>query len=121
MKHVAMAGLTALALTLAAPAFAQKTLTIGMAAPDIGQVDPHKAVTTQDKPMTGWVFNGLVRFKPGSADLGGLEPDLAESWEKNADGTVWTFKLRKGVKFHRDYGEMTSEDVVFSIRRAADP
>ncbi|MBL8589834.1 MAG: polyamine ABC transporter substrate-binding protein, partial [Methylobacteriaceae bacterium] len=47
--------------------------------------------------------------------------DLAESWEKNADGTVWTFKLRKGVKFHRDYGEMTSEDVVFSIRRAADP
>lgn len=121
MKRIALAGLTALALSLAAPAFAQKTLTIGMAAPDIGQVDPHKATTTQDKPITGWLFNGLVRFKPGSADLGGLEPDLAESWEKSADGKVWTFKLRKGVKFHGDYGELTADDVVFSLKRAADP
>ncbi len=121
MKRIAFAGLTALALTLAAPAFAQKTLTIGMSAPDIGQIDPHKATTTQDKPMTGWVFNGLVRFKPGSGDLGGLEPDLAESWEKSADGKEWTFKLRKGVKFHGEYGEMTAEDVVFSLKRAADP
>ncbi len=120
MKRIALAGLTALGLALASPAFAQKTLTIGMSAPDIGQVDPHKATTTQDKPMTGWAFNGLVRFKPGSGDLGALEPDLAESWEKSADGLVWTFKLRKGVKFHRDYGEMTADDVVFSLRRAGD-
>lgn len=115
----AAAGL--LAMALAAPALAQKTLTIGMSAPDIGQVDPHKATTTQDKPMTGWAFNGLVRFPPGSGDLAKLEPDLAEKWEKSPDGLVWTFHLRKGVKFHRDYGELTADDVVFSLKRAADP
>src|SRR5215218_689601 len=92
-----------------------------MSAPDIGQVDPHKATTTQDKPTTRWMFNGLVRFKPGSSDLAGLEPDLAEKWTKSPDGLVWTFTLRKGVRFHRNFGELTADDVVFSLNRAADP
>ncbi len=116
---IALAG--AVAITAAVPAVAQKTITVGMSAPDIGQVDPHKATTTQDKPTTSWGFNGLVRFKPGSADLAGLEPDLAEKWTKSADGLVWTFTLRKGVKFHRGYGELTAADVVYSLNRAADP
>ncbi|MGX9146150.1 ABC transporter substrate-binding protein [Mesorhizobium sp. 128a] len=49
-----------------------------------------------------------------------LQPALAESWKPNADGTVWTFTLRKGVKFHSG-GEMKAEDVVASIDRLADP
>ena len=121
MKHLMLATFTLIALALTTPSFAQKTLTVGMSAPDIGQVDPHKATTTQDKPMTSWAFNGLVRFKPGSGDLAGLEPDLAEKWVKSADGLVWTFTLRKGVKFHRGFGELTAEDVVFSLGRSADP
>ncbi len=100
-------------------AHAQKTLSIGMASQDIGQLDPHRAVSTQDKPVVGWVFNGLVRFKPGSADMATLEPDLAESWSASPDQTVWTFKLRRGVQFHRGFGEMTADDVVFSLQRAA--
>ncbi|MDQ4018418.1 MAG: ABC transporter substrate-binding protein, partial [Actinomycetota bacterium] len=40
-----------------------------------------------------------------------LEPQLAESWEPNEDGSVWTFKLRQGVKYH-DGQPMTAEDVV---------
>jgi len=47
-------------------------------------------------------------------------PALAESWAPNADGSVWTFKIRKGVKFH-DGREMTAKDVVASINRIADP
>lgn len=119
MKHVLLGSAAALALALASPALADGIISVGMAAPDIGQIDPHKATTTQDKPMTGWVFNGLVRFPPGSDDLAALEPDLAESWEKSDDGLEWTFHLRDGVQFHRGYGELTAEDVVFSLNRAA--
>jgi peptide/nickel transport system substrate-binding protein len=46
-----------------------------------------------------------------------VEPDLAESWTTSDDGTVWTFKLRKGVQFHKGFGEMTAEDVKFSFER----
>lgn len=48
-----------------------------------------------------------------------LRPMLAESWSGNATATVWTFKLRKGVKFHSG-GELKADDVVASIDRLAD-
>ena len=111
---------TALGLGLiAAPAWAGGTLRYGMAAQDLGTMDPHRATSTPDKPLTGFLFNGLVRFAPGSDDIGALEPDLAESWEASEDGLTWTFKLRPGVKFHHGYGELTADDVVFSLSRAA--
>lgn len=113
-----LASAAVLSLLAAGGALAQKTLNIGMAAADVGQLDPHKAATTQDKPVVSWIFNGLVRLKPGSAKLEDIEPDLAEKWTASADKLVWTFNLRKGVKFHGNYGELTADDVVFSLQRA---
>ncbi|MER8614792.1 ABC transporter substrate-binding protein [Mesorhizobium sp. M1216] len=49
-----------------------------------------------------------------------LKPSLATSWKPNQDGTVWTFTLRKGVKFHSG-GEMKADDVVATMDRLADP
>ena len=49
-----------------------------------------------------------------------VQPLLAESWSTNEDGTVWTFTLRKGVKFH-DGRPLTAEDVVATFDRLADP
>lgn len=123
-RHViAAAGffLAALASPAIVPALADTVLNIGMAAADIGQIDPHRATTTQDKPVVSWICNGLVRFKPGSASLEQLEPDLATSWDKSADGKTWVFHLRQGVKFHGDWGELTADDVVYSLKRASDP
>jgi peptide/nickel transport system substrate-binding protein len=48
-----------------------------------------------------------------------LKPVLAESWSHNQDGSVWTFKLRRGVKFHNGE-EMRAEDVVATFDRLAD-
>lgn len=97
------------------------TLRVGMAAQDIGRIDPHFAVSTPDRVIVSWMFNGLVRFKPGSIDPAAIEPDLAQSWESSPDGKIWTFRLRPGVRFHGNFGELTADDVVFSLRKAANP
>ncbi len=109
---------TAIALGAATAAEAQQTLRVGMAAQDVGRLDPHFAVSTIDRVVVAWMFNGLVRFKPGSIDPAEIEPDLAERWETSADGRTWTFHLRRGVRFHGDFGELTADDVVFSLRKS---
>jgi peptide/nickel transport system substrate-binding protein len=48
-----------------------------------------------------------------------LKPVLAESWSHNDDGSIWTFKLRRGVKFHNGQ-EMSAEDVVATFDRLSD-
>ncbi|MCU0590276.1 MAG: ABC transporter substrate-binding protein [Desulfobacterales bacterium] len=111
----------AVALLLGAgqPAAAEKVLNIGVFSADMGIIDPHRSATTANLPIMDSIFNGLVRWKPGSVDLELIEPDLAERWESTPDGKVWTFHLRKGVQFHHGFGEMTAEDVVFSLKKAA--
>ena len=43
------------------------------------------------------------------------QPELAETWTVDETGTVWTFNLRKGVRWQRGYGEFTSADVIYTI------
>jgi len=109
------------ALALATPAAAESVLNVGMAAADLGTLDPHRTATTPDRAVIGWMFSGLVRFKPGSVAPETIEPDLAERWEVAPDRLTWTFHLRPNVAFHNGFGALTSDDVVFSLKRAADP
>lgn len=90
---------------------------------DIATLDPHFATRDYvERPAVEAIFNGLVRFPPGkSISIEDIEPDLAESWESNEEMTIWTFHLRKGVQWHKGYGEFTAEDVEFSIKRVMDP
>jgi peptide/nickel transport system substrate-binding protein len=63
---IAACVLGALLLAASLAAGAQKVLNVGMAAADLGSLDPHRTATTPDKAIIGWMFNGLVRFKPGT-------------------------------------------------------
>ncbi len=62
------------------------------------------------------VLEGLTKI----AMDGKVTPLLAESWTTDPDGKVYTFKLKKGVKFH-DGEAFDASDVKFSFERARAP
>ena len=65
--------------------------------------------------VTAKVYDGLLEY-----DFN-LNPvaSLAESWQAGADGKSITFKLKRGIHFHKGYGEVTARDVQYSFERAA--
>jgi peptide/nickel transport system substrate-binding protein len=104
-------------------------LRFGSSEADIQSMDPHIATGTQDRTIADMVFNGLVRFVPGTvsdfeADIAAELPEASE----NEDGTqTWTVTLRDDVMCHgsetagTDAYQLTSADVVFSMEKAANP
>lgn len=79
--------------------------------------DPVKSFSTEAAYMAN-LYEQLLRINPpGAAEK--YTPLLAERWESNEDGTVWTFYLRPNVKFH-DGEPMNAEAVKASIEAAAD-
>ncbi|MDF2799204.1 MAG: transporter substrate-binding protein [Devosia sp.] len=96
------------------------TLRIGIAANGPRHSDPNLTTQGSDNWATEQMYEQLVRPDDGRFALKPEEylPTLATEWTQSGDAKSWTFKLREGVQFHRNYGEMTSEDVVFSFERA---
>src|SRR5439155_3701055 len=89
----------AVALTViagAADAAAEKVLTYHLtAAPD--SLDPAKCNNQRCRRVMWPIFESLVDL---SKDSRTIVPGLAESWDASADGLTYTFRLRKGVRFH---------------------
>ena len=121
MIRTAIAACLASLLAAGSAHAAGTTLNVGMASVDAGSLDPHVATTTVDKGLLHWMYNGLVRIEPGKASPEFIEPDIAESWTRSDDGLTWTFKMREDVECHGDYGNLDAEDVVFSLKRSANP
>jgi peptide/nickel transport system substrate-binding protein len=65
-------------------------------------------------------YNTLMRVDPSDNTGTKIVNDLAESWSMAKDGRTYTFKLRRGVKFH-DGSEMTSKDVKASYDKIIFP
>lgn len=63
------------------------------------------------------IFEGLVKFKPGTYEI---EPCLATNWEVSRDGLNWTFNLRPGVYF-QDGSSFDAGAVKFNVERQLNP
>jgi len=73
---------------------------------------PHQGSVSQKVP-TRLVFEYLTDVDPVTWDFD--RPMLAERWQMSPDARTWTFNLRRGVQFHDNFGEMTADDVKFSL------
>jgi len=110
-------------LAVTGTAFAAKTLVYCSEGSPEGFNPQYYTTGTTFDAVSVPMFNRLVEFDIGTTNV---VPGLAESWTAAADGLSYTFKLRKGVKFHstpkftptRDFN---ADDVLFSYNRMADP
>ncbi len=118
MKRLLAAAFAALSLMFSQAAFSQtppNVLVVGQIA-EPKSMDPATVTAVNDFRILMNVYDGLVRYKDGTLEV---EPSLAESWTISDDGTVYTFKLRDGVKFH-DGAEFNAEAVKFNFDRILD-
>ncbi len=83
---------------------------------DPATLDPARIDDIYSRSVAQQIFDGLVTFDQTLA----ITPALAQYWKASRDGLIWTFTLRKGVKFHHGR-EVTADDVVFSFTRILDP
>jgi peptide/nickel transport system substrate-binding protein len=81
------------------------------------KLDPVRVTDTESIEVGGLLFEGLVRWRPGTTDI---VEGLARTWKVSADGKRWTFELRPHVRFH-DGTTVDAEAVVFSFERLLDP
>jgi len=105
---------TVAALSLTTPVNAQGTLKVALPS-NVNTLDPAKTKIGEEYIINFLVYSGLTELDSG----GKAKPDLAESWTASEDLKTWTFKLRKGVKFH-DGREFDSEDAKATIARVMD-
>lgn len=83
---------------------------------DISTMNPFVRASGVDLDVRGLIYQPLL-----DKDLqGNIVPALAESWSVSKDGLVYTFKLRREVKFHNGQ-EMTAEDIKWSADYAMEP
>jgi dipeptide transport system substrate-binding protein len=115
-------GALAIAAVAAAPVAAKGTLVYcSEGSPEGFQPQFFSTGTTFDAVSVP-MFNRLVEFEIGTTNI---IPALAESWTVAPDGKTYTFRLRRGVKFHssanfRPTRDFNADDVLFSWYRMAD-
>src|SRR5262245_29567356 len=109
-----VAGVLLVALALSGPVNAQGTLRVVFGA-SLNTFDPAKTKIGEEYIQNFLVYSGVTEIDRD----GKLKPDLAESWTASDDLKTWTFKIRKGVKFHHGR-EADAEDVKVTFARVID-
>ena len=83
----------------------------GVAETGIFQGHPTEVSSPRIQYMSSSVGEGLVTI---GRDLQ-PNPMIATSWEVSDDFLEWTWTIRDDVDFHKGYGHMTTEDVIYSL------
>lgn len=112
-----IAAWTASLALVAGPSAAADGAIVIMRTNDANNYDPQRVGTRAGTEVIAMLSDSLVAIAP---DMKTIEPGLAESWSVSPDGLVYTFNLRKDVKFC-DGRPMTSDDVVYTLKRWLDP
>ncbi|MDR1828963.1 MAG: ABC transporter substrate-binding protein [Methylobacteriaceae bacterium] len=89
-------------------------LVVAMPLDNLTSLDPHESFEGTGSELCSNIYQRLVA--PNRQDPSKLDPILAESWEADADGKVFTFKIRQDAKFATG-NPVTAEDVAFSLHR----
>ena len=71
-----------------------------------------------EKPLWDCIYDPLIQRDPKTFEY---RPGLATEWKPSNDLKTWTFKLRPGVKFHEGWGELSAEDVKFTVEQNMKP
>lgn len=116
MRRLVLFMLLAAALATGCTPAPQGRIVYGLTLAPTG-IDPHiNASAELGIPLTS-VYDTLVYQDP---ETGEFVPGLAERWEVSEDGLVYTFYLRRGVKFH-DGTPFNAEAVRFNLERITSP
>lgn len=115
-----LVGVLAVALVVMGPAQAPvraqaRTATVALYA-DAVSLDPYDTNDNLSYSIERTMYDGLIGFTPDMK----MKPELATSWEASRDARVFTFHLRRGVKFH-DGMPFNAEAVKINFDRVRDP
>ena len=113
----ALAAALALTGTVVLPASAKTLVYCSEGSPE--NFYPAVNTTGTSFDANSQIYSRIVDFERGATTV---VPGLAERWEISPDGTVYTFHLRRGVKWHnhRDWKptrDFNADDILFSIER----
>lgn len=86
---------------------------------DVQGFDPGKYTLHNTSVVLRMVYDNLVDYQVGNWPM--MYNQLAEKYEVSNNGKLFTFYLKKGVPWQKGFGEVTAEDVKFSVERVMDP
>jgi peptide/nickel transport system substrate-binding protein len=115
LAGVSLAVILTGALTAAEAATPKDTVVMAKQIDDIISLDPAESFEFSGSEAVGNIYDRLLSYD--FKDVSIIKGQVAESWAVAEDGLTYTFKIRKGMKFHSG-NPVTAADAAYSLHRA---